>query len=72
MRLCCADGRTSTEPIGSTVSLIGCWTICRDGVAEMEDPHNAHQTHVEVPTHTSPNADREITNTHGMTETSRT
>ena len=42
MRLCCADGRTSTEPIGSTVSRIACWTICLDGVAEMEDRHGEH------------------------------
>ena len=72
MRLCCADGHTSTEPTGSTVSRIAYWTIYLDGVPEMEDRHGAHLTHVAVLIHTSPNADPETTNTHDMTETSRT
>ena len=72
MRPCYADGRTSTEPTDSTVSRIACWTICLDGVTEMENRHGAHLMHVEVPTHTLRNADPETTNTHDTTETSRT
>ena len=72
MRLCYADEHISTELTGGSAFLIACWTTCLDGATQLEDHHGARQTSGEVPTHTSPSADRENMNTRGMTETPRT
>ena len=63
MRLCYADEHISTELTECSAFLIACWTICLDGATQLEDHHGARQTNGEVPTHTSPSADPETTNT---------